>query len=231
MKDEVRKLGNLKRISNGNASVTITGVGGDKAFAAPTSLLAGSPRPSLLLSIGCAGALSDDLRVGDLVLARRVLSTDGSPPLQIDRRLFQLAENAILENALPYVRRDSLTADRLIRTPDERDRLAKEHVAQAVSLEDYWVCSAAFQANIPFISVRAISDTTDTELPPYLEEIMYQQDARQGIRIVFSSLARPLRLKTLMALAGNARRAQKSLGTFTRTFVEQAISKGVFSPV
>ena len=230
MKDEVRRLGNLHRSSNGQASVTVTGIGKDKALAAVSSLLESNPKPSLILSIGFAGALSDQLSVGDLVLARRLISTDGSPTLQIEPRLFQQAEDAILVNAIPFVRRDSLTADRLVRTPDKRERLAKEFHAQAVSLEDYWVCSAASRAGVPFVSVRAITDTTGQFLPPYVEEIMLQREARQGMGLIFNTLAKPGRLPTLMALAGSAKKAQKSLETFTKTFVNQAVQRGVPSP-
>lgn len=230
MKDEVRRLGSLKRSSNGRASVTVTGVGKAKALASISSLLNDDPRPSLVLSIGFAGSLSDELSIGDLVLAKRLLSTDGSPPLWIDSRLFQQAEDAILENAMPFVRRDTLTTDRLVRTITERERLAREFHAQAVSLEDYWVCSAAARARVPFVSVRAISDTTHKELPSYVEEIMLQREARQGMRVILNSLAKPGRLPQLMSLAQDAKKAQKSLGVFAKTFVTQAIHKGVPNP-
>ncbi len=225
MKDEVRKLGSIKRSSKGHASVTVTGVGKDKALASISSLLADTPRPSLVLSIGFAGSLSDDLSIGDLVLARRILSSDGSPPLDVNLRLFQQAEAAILENAMPYVRRDTLTTDHLVRTIDERERLAHRFHAQAVCLEDYWVCSAASRAGVPFVSVRAISDTTHKELPPYVEEIMLQREARRGISVIFNSLARPARLPTLMSLAGAAKKAQKSLDIFAKTFVNQSLQR------
>ena len=230
MKDEVRRLGSLKRSSNGQASVTVTGVGKEKALAAIASLLEECPRPSIVLSIGFAGSLSDELSIGDLVLARRLLSTDGSPPLDVNRRLFQQAEDAILENAIPYVRRDTLTAGRLVRIRSERERLGRKFHAQAVSLEDYWVCSAAAQAGVPFVSVRAISDTTAQELPPYIEEIMLQREARQGMRVILGSLAKPGRLPKLMSLAGAAKKAQKSLEKFAKTFVTQAIHRGVPNP-
>lgn len=230
MKDEVRRLGSLKRSSRGRASVTVTGVGKEKALAAISSLLNDDPRPSLVLSIGFAGSLSDELSIGDLVLAKRLLSTDGSPPLKIDSRLFQQAEDAILENAMPFVRRDTLTTDRLVRTINERERLAREFHAQAVSLEDYWVCSAAARAGVPFVSVRAITDTTHQDLPPYIEEIMLQREARQGMRVILNSLAKPGRLPKLMSLASGAKKAQKSLDVFAKTFVTQAIHRGVPNP-
>ena len=230
MKDEVRSLGNLRKKTRGRASVTVTGVGKDKAVAAVAALLSETSAPSMILSIGFAGALHDYLDVGDLVLARRVLSTDGSPPLDIDLRLFQLAENAILENALPYVRRDTLTADRLVRTREERERLGLEYVAQAVSMEDYWVCRAASRAGVPFASVRAISDATSQEIPPYVEEIMRQREARRGMRVILNSLGKPARLPKLMSLASGARKAQKSLEVFAKTFVEQVARREALSP-
>lgn len=227
MKDEIRRLGSLKRSSDGQASVTITGVGKEKAIAAVSDLLNDNPRPSLVLSVGFAGSLSDDLSVGDLVLARRVLSADGSPPLDVDPRLFQRAEDAILVNVIPFVRRDTLTADRLVRTRGERESLAHKFHAQAVSMEDYWICSAADQAGVPFVSVHAISDTTDQEIPPYVEELMLQREARQGMRVILNSLAKPGRLPKLMSLAKGAKKAQKSLHAFATTFVNQAVLKEV----
>ena len=84
MKDEVRRLGSLRRTAKGQASVTVSGVGKEKALAAASSLCDGDSPPSLVLSIGFSGALSDDLSVGDLVLARRLLST-GRLPTPDDR--------------------------------------------------------------------------------------------------------------------------------------------------
>ena len=46
------------------------------------------------------------------------------------------------------------------------------------------------------------------------------------MRVILNSLARPHRLPTLMSLARAAKKAQKSLETFTKTFVDQAIRRG-----
>ena len=60
MKDEVARLGGLSRRSKGRAQITVTGVGKDKVIAAMETLLQGEPYPSLVLSLGFSGALSDD---------------------------------------------------------------------------------------------------------------------------------------------------------------------------
>ncbi len=230
MKDEVARLGGLSRRSKGRAQVTVTGVGKDKVVATMETLLQGKPYPSLVLSLGFAGALSDDLNTGDLILARNLYLVESNGVLEVDNRYYELAEQAINENVLPYVRRDTLTVPNIVRTQAERERLAQTYNAQAVNMEDYWVCSAAARAGVPFLSVRAVLDMTHQELPPYVEEIMWQRERRQGLRILLSSLARPIRIPKLLSLARGVKTAQKSLGEFVRSFVAKAIEGGVCSP-
>ena len=132
MKDEVARLGGLSRRSKGRAHVTVTGVGKDKVVATMETLLQGKPYPSLVLSLGFAGALSDDLNTGDLILARNLYLVESDGVLEVDNRYYQLAERAINENVLPYVRRDTLTVPNIVRTQAERERLAQTYSAQAV---------------------------------------------------------------------------------------------------
>lgn len=230
MKDEVARLGGLSRRSKGMAQVTVTGVGKDKVIAAMETLLQGEPYPSLVLSLGFSGALSDDLNTGDLVLARNLYLVESDGVLEVDNRYYQLAERAINENVLPYVRRDTLTVPNIVRTQAEREHLAQTYNAQAVNMEDYWVCSAAARAGVPFLSVRAVLDMTHQEIPLWVEEIMWQRERRQGLRILFSSLARPIRIPKLLSLARGVKTAQKSLGEFVRSFVAKVIEGGVGSP-
>jgi len=230
MKDEVARLGGLSRRSKGMAQVTVTGVGKDKVIAAMETLLQGEPYPSLVLSVGFSGALSDDLNTGDLILARNLYLVESTGVLEVDNRYYQLAERAINENVLPYVRRDTLTVPNIVRTQAEREHLAQTYNAQAVNMEDYWVCSAAARAGVPFLSVRAVLDMTHQEIPLWVEEIMWQRERRQGLRILLSSLARPIRIPKLLSLARGVKTAQKSLGEFVRSFVAKVIEGGVGSP-
>jgi hypothetical protein len=74
--------------------------------------------------------------------------------------------------------------------------------------------------------VWAVLDRADQELPKYIEEIMWQKERRQGLRIILGSMARPLRVPRLLILARQAKIAQKSLNAFARSFVAAAISDG-----
>ena len=226
IREEVTSLRSLNRKTKGMVRITVAGVGKEKVIAATNHLVNADPKPSLVMSMGFSGALTNDLHTGDLVLARKVFLADSESYLETTTRYYNMAEKAINDNTLPYVRRDSLTVPGLVRTLDERERLAQIYSCQAVNMEDYWVCSTASQAGVPFLSVRAVLDRADQELPKYIEEIMWQKERRQGLRIILGSMARPLRVPRLLILARQAKIAQKSLNTFTRSFVAAAISDG-----
>jgi len=83
---------------------------------------------------------------------------------------------------------------------------------------------------VPFLSVRAILDRANQELPSYIEDLVRKKDRGLALRVVLSSLARPTRIPGLLRLARQARRAQKSLATFARLFVAKAVAEGVSSP-
>ena len=230
MKEEVAHLRSLGRHSRNGAQVTVTGVGKEKALTAVTSLLRTEPQPGLVLSLGFSGALSDELNTGDLILARKIFLAESESYVEVSGEYYTLAEKTINEMALPYVSRDSVTVPNLVRTRAEKDELARTYNCQAVNMEDYWVGFAAAQAGIPFLSVRAVLDMTHQELPAFVEELVWNKERRQGLRVILSSLARPTRIPKLMSLAKQSKRAQESLGTFAASFVAKAVAGGVCSP-
>jgi adenosylhomocysteine nucleosidase len=229
MKEEVAQLGDIGKRFNGKVAVTVTGVGKENVQSAMKGLFTKERRPSLVLSVGFSGALSDDLYAGDLVLARKVLLAKSDAAIEVSREYSRMAEDAINESAMPYVHRDSITAPNVVRTRAEKDALAQTYRVQAVDMEDYWVGLAAVQAGVPFLSVRAVLDMAHQELPSYVEELLLKKEQGQGLRIVLDSLARPARIPKLLSLARQSQKAQKSLGVFARTFVNKAVSRGVYA--
>jgi adenosylhomocysteine nucleosidase len=136
------------------AAVAI-GMGGDPRRAIEAD------RPACVVSCGFGGALSPDLRAGDLVLASAVQAPDGevlpAPDLQVTR-------------ALPRAIRGQLVcAPQVAVTPEEKRRLAKGG-AIAVDLESAQVARAAARAGVPWLALRAIVDEADVTLPPFARE-------------------------------------------------------------
>ncbi|HEY1583630.1 MAG TPA: hypothetical protein VGF73_11090 [Chthoniobacterales bacterium] len=109
-----------------------------------------SQRFSRLISSGFAGGIDPSLGVGDLLLAENF-----SDPELLERARATLI--ARVENLW--------TSDRVIDSAEERARLAREHSAAAVDMETAAIAYACAARRIPFLSLRAISDTAGAPFP------------------------------------------------------------------
>ena len=181
-----------------------TGPGRAAAVHGTAALIAGHA-PRWIVSAGFAGALDGSLARGDIVVANRIIDVGGSQ-LAID---FQLDET-------PGVRVGSLlTVDSIVRTPDERRRLAAEHGAMAVDMETFAVAERCREERIRFLSVRKISDTVDDCLPDDIEHLMRQHGLAGRAGAVTGALfRRPGSLKDMWRLKETALVASERLAKF-----------------
>jgi adenosylhomocysteine nucleosidase len=65
-----------------------------------------------------------------------------------------------------------LTVDHLVADPAEKRRLAESHDALAVDMESAAIEEVCAQYGVPFLAVRAVSDTADTALSPELVRLL-----------------------------------------------------------
>jgi nucleoside phosphorylase len=105
----------------------------------------------LLISSGFAGALNDELAIGDLLLAKNFSTIDLN-----DRRYF---------SKLPIRIADLLTAPTLIDSSDKRTEIARTSGASAVDMETEFIARACAAHAIPLLSLRIITDTPRAPFP------------------------------------------------------------------
>ena len=135
-----------------------------------TTLLIYHARPDCILSIGCSGALSSDLHVGDIVAANEVAYHDvwcgegnaygqvqGCPP-----RFACLAELTARFTASGEVKREGLFVSGEYFIPSHpmlRDLNARFSNPLAIDMESAAVAQTCWIEGYPFAALRAISDT------------------------------------------------------------------------
>jgi nucleoside phosphorylase len=107
---------------------------------------------NLLISTGFAGALNDELQVGDLLLAKN-FST------------IELNEKRSSVSRLPMHMANLLTAPTLIDSSDERTEIARTSGAAAVDMETEFIARACAAHGIPLLSLRVITDTPREPFP------------------------------------------------------------------
>lgn len=150
--------------------------------------------PALILSFGLAGALSPDLRPGDLVI-------DGDA-----------ATARWLARALPHAIAGPVSgSDSIAVTPAAKQSLRGATSAAAVDMETHIARRVAERHRLPFGAVRAISDAAGDALPP-AALVGMRPDGRIAIGAVMISLLRqPAQLPALICTGVHAERAFRTL--------------------
>ncbi len=159
-------------------SVAIAKCGIGKVFAAMcTEIMILKYSPSLIVNTGVAGAVSDGIGTGDIVIADTLCQHDmdtspiGDPVglisginkiyFESDSRAVGILKTCAEEmHVNSYVGRIA-TGDRFIAGAEEKNRIAVTFDAAACEMEGGAVAHVAYVNSTPFAVVRAISDSAD----------------------------------------------------------------------
>ena len=118
--------------------------------------------PTLLLSTGFCGGLVPALHPGDPVLAETIHHHDEAFP--IDPALLARTKKALNAARLGFVCGPIRSSDRVVQTKEEKQRLQSEGMV-AVDMESGPLARWAREKRIGFLSLRAVLDPVDQELP------------------------------------------------------------------
>ncbi len=161
--------------------------------------------PGALIAAGFGGALSGDLRIGDIVVAQNF----SHAPL-----LATLA-------ALPARRGDLITTKHVIETAENKKDLARHTGALVVDMETAAIHRICQARGIPVLAVRAISDTACQDLP--VPAAVWFDSARQRPRplpLVLHLLLHPGRILPFIRFVRGINRSRARLTAFLLAALE-----------
>lgn len=163
-----------------------------RAMDATRFLLAVSS-PHLLVSLGIAGAVKDDLHIGDVVIAGNTCLLEMGLPGQ-SRPLASLsaaAWHAVAQVLQPYDAR--LVVGTAITTSGSQVILQplKEMAHPVLEMETAGIAQVAAEMRIPLLSIRSISDGPRSPLPFDLEAILDEKDNLRMGELLKIVLRRP----------------------------------------
>lgn len=194
-----------------------TGLG--KRAAAAATVIIDHYQPQAVVSYGLAGALSPDLRAGDLAICERSCLDGAETPAEAavssDPGLVSLALSA---GEIAPRRAGALTVQRVVTDPGEKARLRELSGLDLVEMEGYWVGEAATERAIPFLAVRALFDETDRVLPR-ITGIVAASGRASSLRIFPHLIRHPGDIAELPRLARSRRLAIAVLVRFLDAFV------------
>ena len=155
----------------------------------------------LLISAGFAGALNDQLQVGDLLLAKNFSTVE-------------LTEVGSSFSRLPIHEADLLTVRALIDSSDERNEIARTSGAAAVDMETEFIARACAEHGIPLLSLRVITDTPREPFPAPPNVLFdIEQQRSRFLTLATFFLAHPNRVPRLIQFARRIARVRKILAS------------------
>ena len=140
------------QIHGRSVAVFHTGVG-EKSCRAHVENFLSQQQFKYLISAGFAGALDEELRVGNLLL-----SENFSSPELLRCPYLDFADAGVFVGKLA-------TVPGIIDSKSERDRWAAESGAAAVDMDTDFIAAACAAHRVPMLSLRVISDTPSEPFP------------------------------------------------------------------
>jgi len=216
------------KLGGAEVAAIATGIGTDRAREAARRTFDSLSRDSLsrvdfAISTGVAGALSEGLLPGDLVVADRLIASTGAGSDRISSMSaadLDRVKDALRAAAVRFSTGAILTSARPLLTAPEKRRAKSATGAIAVEMESAVLAEAAQNRGIPFACVRAILDTADEEV---VGAELADQDGRvRPIKAAGFIVRHPAAILALPRIARNLGLASKSIAGAIEAIVRHA---------
>lgn len=140
-----------------------------------------------LLFSGVAGAISDELKIGDLIIADGLCQHDlditafghpfgyvpeGDVCIPTDVSLRNIAKEVAKDKDLKLVEGIIATGDQFVANSERKDWIGKTFKAHALEMEGASVAVVCSSLKIPFFILRAISDSADMDASFNFDEFL-----------------------------------------------------------
>ena len=187
--------------------VAYSGAGPVNAQSAAELLVAkGATR---LISWGCAAALGESLRPGDLVLADKLIDA-GNVEIAVNADWTVHAKNSLANYVVVY---SGCLAEstRIVSSSKDKKQLHSNTGAIALDMESVAVARVAKQHTLPFLTIRVIADPVNMNLPRAINYSLNDQGEMVLRKLLLFLFLHPAELPGLIKLGFHFNAAKKTL--------------------
>ncbi len=206
-------------VFDNDVDVLLTGIGWDenKAGNRPRFVLRELLRnkPDMCVSSGLAGGLRAELQCGDIVAATEVSLRTGGDTFRSSANLLAAAKDAGARVVMRQITETHIVSEASAKS-------ALSNFGDFVDMEGYHILKIVSGSRIPAISLRAISDTLDQDLPPEISKVVDRDGHLQTIPLLKLVMKRPARIRSLLSFGAQSKDATVSLADFLDRFLEAA---------
>jgi adenosylhomocysteine nucleosidase len=165
---EIREIGSqhfyICGFDNRKIIVAVLGIGRQKAIQGTESLIQ-EYSPSMIISLGFAGAVNAQITRGRIILGEEIITDINNKPLfNSTPKLLDMAENGLGKALIPYSIGKIFTISKPLLGPHEKIAFEKQHQCLAVEMETAGVAEIAYREGIHFLSIRFVLDEVQDDL-------------------------------------------------------------------
>ena len=204
-------------IGDREAALIESGIGAERAARA-TSILIDAVAPGMILNFGFAGAVLPGPKVGDVVMADRLLffkerlfTEEPGLHWDLSERLAALLEAACRGKDFRVQRGTFVTAGEIVAKQRLAGLMPEGTGYPVLEMETAAVARIAARAAIPLVALRAISDGAEEELGFTIGEITDHNMNISAVKLLRTIAGKPRIIPQLIRLARNSRIAGRNL--------------------
>lgn len=168
-------------IKNQKIILVRTGMGKEKAENAANFIL-NYYSPDIIFSLGVAGGVKKELKLGDIVVVRQHIHSQNQKPLSSDLKLQSSVIELLKEKKIHFHAGNTLTVSQVISYPRMKKEIGKNFPVSIIEMESYWIASVLNKT--PFLTIRVISDTVDERTPNFNTRLFYFYEWRRIVKVL-----------------------------------------------
>ena len=195
----------MGRINDTDLVVVRSGIGKVNA-AMCTQILIDRFEVKAIINIGVAGAIADDLEIGDIVLSTKLIEHDfdvtafghnkgviprmDSSIFIADDKLIDMASDAAKDLKDVYVKKGIVVSgDVFVSSSELKDALQTEFNADCAEMEGAAIAHVCMLNKMPFLVIRAMSDKANGEAPGNFDEFVFEA-AKNSKKLILNMLTK-----------------------------------------
>lgn len=191
----------------------VCGIGAHHAEAAVKALL--QLKIKALISWGTAGALSPELRSGDLLLPEKILTGDGTC-IVTDKPWLERIRNTLQQTAITIHSGPLTDTKEILSAVTQKQELHARTGAIAADMETAVIMKNAALEKIPCIAIRSVVDEADMAMPESLLRHIDSMGRPEPAGLLLEMCRSPRLLGTLWRLGLAMHRATSTLKAVAR---------------
>ena len=187
--------------------VVISGQGQARARKAAGFLLESDPL--LVMNLGVAGGLVEELCSGDLIIPG--LLSDHNSTKELDTLVKRRLDRLLKSLGIGFQDGLLVTCSETVDSPAAKTALHRETGAVAVDMEAFGISSACAAAGVPVYVVKAVTDSLSQVIPKAITSCLSETGRINFLRLALTILSRPWLIPRLFEMQKSFKTAVYSL--------------------